>query len=883
MRDIHAFSRGRVRAVLALATLLMLAPTPRAQVCDAVAAVEKLGLTGSPGSVGTPVLTLQGPPVIDAPFSGLRVEHGLPGAPGLILFSASSSPVTLNPFGATLYPSLPLQMLNFQLDADGGRSFAAPPGTLNPLTYCGAGLVLQVALADAGVPGGFALSAGLELRYGRASTRPLFPSDKPATGTLPAALASGDLNGDGRPDLAVVNRGFGSEDPSLSILLGAPDGGFELAQHHPLDPNPRAVGIADFTGDGEFDVVVTHFSLAHLTLFPGDGEGQLGAPSRPSAPHGATSLAILDLNQDGFADLAINDLYDDTANPSDDLGARVLFGSGTGSFSPSQLYPTEGGSRHVTAADINADGHLDVAVHSGDFDPLQTVSMLRGLGDGSLSEVALHSFPGLAGPIRFADLDADGLPELIGTANDPSQGSVMVIPNHGHWAFGSAVVYPPAVEAQALRVGDVNHDGVPDVAVTSDGGVALLLGVGDGTLALAAEVEAFSEHDDIVFVDTNADGDLDLVFPNYWTHDLSVVLGAGDGTLQPQAAALDVGPRPRGVALGDVNADGVPDLASALLGADGVSVALGLGDGSFGPATAYATPTTARTVIIEDINGDGFGDVTVGCYPPNRVAFWLSDGAGGFTDGGTHTFGNSSKTVLLRDLDGDDVPDLVSAAGQYNTVTLALGDGDGGFDASSSYIAGASNQPQGSIERNDVAVGDVNGDGLPDLVSTQVTTDKLSVLLGTGGGAFEFDAWYDTGSEPHAVALGDVTGDGLLDAVTADAASDTVSVFVGMGDGGFWPASPLQVGSSPEFVELGDVNGDGLADIVVVNVEARDVWVLPALGSGTFGEARHFRVGALPRDLALADLDGDGMLDIVTANLDSEDVSVLLNRFVNDE
>ena len=200
---------------------------------------------------------------------------------------------------------------------------------------------------------------------------------------------------------------------------------------------------------------------------------------------------------------------------------------------------------------------------------------------------------------------------------------------------------------------------------------------------------------------------------------------------------------------------------------------------------------------------------------------------------------------------------LVLGAGQASALS---------YQARASYATGEN--PVG------VAVGDLSGDGLPDLVTSNVLGDSVSVFLGTGSGAFGAKTDFATGDDPFAVAVGDVSGDGKADIVTADRTPGKVSVLLGDGAGAFGAKTDYSVGVSPMGVKLADLNGDGRLDIVVNNNGCNSVGVLLGTGSGAFAPVVRTNTALGPWSLAVGDVNGDGHLDVVTANVTSSSVSV---------
>ena len=230
-------------------------------------------------------------------------------------------------------------------------------------------------------------------------------------------------------------------------------------------------------------------------------------------------------------------------------------------------------------------------------------------------------------------------------------------------------------------------------------------------------------------------------------------------------------------------------------------------------------------------------------------------------------------SMAIGDLNADGKPDLVLAT--YSTkVSVLLGNGDGTFGDASPYFAGG--------VPNWVAIGDLNGDGIPDLAVANawergVTGDNVAVLLGNGDGSFGAPILHPTGASPTFVAICDVNGDGIQDLVaTIPGASigggNAVAVLLGLGQGTFAPMTQHATGGSPRALAVGDLNGDGKLDLAVANSGPNTVSVLPGNGDGTFESQRDYPAGFTPWSVAIGDLDGDGKPDLAVANYNSNDM-----------
>ena len=366
--------------------------------------------------------------------------------------------------------------------------------------------------------------------------------------------------------------------------------------------------------------------------------------------------------------------------------------------------------------------------------------------------------------------------------------------------------------------------------------------------------------DSVAIADLNGDGRPDLVVisacPCGGGPDgngvIAVLLGNGDGTFHP-AISYDPGvEEPFSVAIGDLNGDGKPDLVVATLcqtpdycgspSPGGVSVLLGNGDGTFRPAVVYSSGGYTRAdikahVAISDLNHDGKLDLIVSSecqsadncnYPtgPGGVSVLLGNGDGTFQPAVSYSSGGwLANSVAVADLNGDGKPDLLVSnfclngtdcysASEPGAIGILQGNGDGTFQPPVSF------NPGGYFTQW-VAVGDVNGDGHPDLVI--VNGGNLAVSLGNGDGTFQTPVDFDGPYGANSVVIGDLNGDGNLDLVVSSTdcptCRDSVSVMPGNGDGSFQAPVNFYGGgfytTSPSAIA--DLNGDGRPDVVVGN------------------------------------------------------------------
>jgi flagellin-like hook-associated protein FlgL len=245
-------------------------------------------------------------------------------------------------------------------------------------------------------------------------------------------------------------------------------------------------------------------------------------------------------------------------------------------------------------------------------------------------------------------------------------------------------------------------------------------------------------------------------------------------------------------------------------------------------------------------------------------------GTGRFAARSTTTTGSTPQSVTLGDLNGDGVLDMVTADSGGSTASILLGNGDGTFKARTTVQTGANPLS--------VTLGDLNGDGVLDIVTADSDDSTASIMLGNGNGTFKARTTVETGAFVGSVTLGDLNGDGVLDIVTADYGDSTASIMLGNGNGTFRARTTVQTGAFVGSVTLGDLNGDGILDIVTADGGADTASILLGNGDGTFTAHTTVQTGLNPNYVTLGDLNGDGYLDIVSSDGSDGTASILLGN-----
>ena len=366
----------------------------------------------------------------------------------------------------------------------------------------------------------------------------------------------------------------------------------------------------------------------------------------------------------------------------------------------------------------------------------------------------------------------------------------------------------------------------------------------------------------------------------------------------PVSYALPATARDFAVAYGDFNNDGLQDLVVTGGGSNTVSVFIARKDGTFAPRVDLATPPVPYVfnfnVTVADLDHNHHPDILVsGGNPVGYVDIFHNNGDGTFNPTPQNiSVGFGPDIVKTADLRRDGRQDIITGNNFAADVSVRLNNGDGTFGPERHYPVGPG--PQGMV------IDDVNHDGIPDIVTGNFgrIEDSLSVLIGRGNGTFYPARDYAAGNSVNDVAVGDLTGNGVQSAVTADLVNEQADVLVGNRCGtGFLPPKRYPIAPGVNRMVLSDLTNDGRLDIVtsVAPAANRDPGkpppppgskgagfsVLVNQGDGTFAAPLTFATTGSIADLDAVDITGDGHQDIVAVNINNDTLQVWRNVTTN--
>ncbi|MEM7308354.1 MAG: VCBS repeat-containing protein [Planctomycetota bacterium] len=566
----------------------------------------------------------------------------------------------------------------------------------------------------------------------------------------PASLAIGDFNGDGLPDVAVVNQGANQ----VTVLPGLGDGSFDSALTSgtgfiPVD-TVHGLAVGDLTGDGILDLALPLAVVDSIAVLRGVGDGTFLSLPSVSLAEAATSLAAADLNGDGALDLCAGSFN----------AVVTLLGAGDGSFVPLGEFAAGEFVAAVATADLDGDGDEDVAFVDR---TLETIAVMPGSGDGTLGVPVTYAAGAFPAGLAVADLDGDLLIDVAAVSE--FSGDATALLGVGDGELGGAAKVPVGQGTTAVAIADLDGDSIPDLVASNELGDSLLAfqGLGAGEFGPPSEASAGDAPQDLVVVDLDGDLVPDAVTANVFSDDISVFLGTGGGGFAAEQRYGPVG-SPRALIGVDLTEDGLPDIAVANFDGHTVDVFRSLGDGTLAPPAAVPGGLSPQDLVAADFNVDGTLDLLVGGAVGPRVL--LGTGGGSFSAPELYEIG-STQVVAVGELNDDGAPDAVGGrhllAGDGEIVVFH-GLGDGTLTQVQTYPV---------VSRPDaLELADLNGDLVTDLVVglplASGTAGYVELARGIGDGTLLRQRRYYAGSRPEGLAIGDLNGDLLPDVVAAD-------------------------------------------------------------------------------------------------------------------
>jgi hypothetical protein len=693
------------------------------------------------------------------------------------------------------------------------------------------------------------------------------------TSSAPRGMTAGDLDGDGREDLAFVSD---DDRGSLGILERLSDGFVE--RKIPLGSPAISLVAADLDGDGDRDLA----AAGTFTVTVARNEGALAFTLEPRTALGTSPEGIASGDLDGDGDL---DLMTANSLGLARLGnSSVLRNTGAGAPWDVRNYAAQMDPGAIALMDLDDDGDLDAAVANRSS---QTISFLSNDGRGGfLGESPDPAQIGFSPQsLAHADVNGDGRVDFVLKARD--SGTLLVLQNMGAGQFLGSIEIDVKTPGGALVATDTDRDGDTDLVVGSSE-VIHLENEGRNTF-LPTRVAPVSgdaiQASTLIAIDFNYDGDTDIVLGRKDPDGVVVLGNHGAGAFDSLRYTLPQSPE--SLLAWDLDGDGDVDIVAAdrehfdspIPGAgESVDVLLNDGAGHLQPSSSFRLAPGPDSMVAGDLDADGDADIAVGFHGlltprHDAIAFLIQRRPGAFTEGTELQVGCCPSGLDLADLDADG--DLDLAIGFDGSVYSYSNDGLGIF----SLVGGVAMLAGGSIVAKDL-----NGDGRTDLMT--VSSTHIEVSLNQGSPFFEIWNYFTNGRRgARDLACSDLDHDGDVDAAMGfgETVASPPSVLWNDGAGAFHEPSALDFDLEDRAwsVAAADLDGDGGDELVALSNITNRAAVYRKLGARLERTENLVLVPARETltqgAMVLGDMDSDGDADFVLGTVDG--ILIVRNRF----
>lgn len=672
----------------------------------------------------------------------------------------------------------------------------------------------------------------------------------------PMDASIGDINGDGRDDIVIVNE----HDHGFTPYLQGTEGTYTMGSVCYTGRYPTQVAVGNFDGNARAEIVTVNSGdwnvPANITVHSYPANGTAATKLYDSVipmEYEFTDVAIADINGDNQAEILL-------AYPSN----ITIYSKGTGMTLVSTTIDAGPGTHYLTTGDVDGDGKTDVVVSNEDGNSIGIFYQRS----GTLAHQEIIA-AGIS-PTKVAIFDADGDKKndlVFGCTDDDT---VKVLLNKNNFT-ATTIAHPSPSCVEGV---DIDGDGVKEIVIASArssmlGALKLTVNETGHITYTDRELACYGiEHDSLFAGKIISDSKEKIISVSRSSGSITALklTPPTNRTLASQADYIlssDAG----AVACGELSGDGLVDVVAAMPNIDAFALFIQSpsNNGKYNPPILIKTGRNPRAIAVADIDGDGKNETLVGCS--NELCIYRQNAQGTLS-----YYSNVSVkgpvSIAVGDVSGDANVEVVIANddnvnSQTDNITVLS---RSGASWTSRLVETGSNP-------RDVAIGDVNSDGKNEIAVICADSHRLDIFTNGGASASDLKS-YQASHGSQCVRIGDVNNDGKNDVVIASPHYRTVGVYVQNADRTLNDEATYSTGAAGSYrLGIGDMNGDGRNDVVVALAQNQDnynpigiaaVGVLTQSNGGVLNPIVIYPSNGMPSDLCIADVDCDGRLDVVS-------------------